>query len=78
MKYYKDNKNFVILIKNLFDTIELNILLNPPFFFQCSNPRERKEEIRTISGFVTHENVDLSVQQGGQAVRARHERGGRS
>jgi len=36
MKYYKD-KNFVILIKNLFDTIELNILLNPLFFSVYDN-----------------------------------------
>jgi len=33
MKYCKDNKNFVILIKNLFDSIWLNILLNQLYFF---------------------------------------------
>jgi len=33
MKYCKDDKNFVILIKNLFDSIGLNILLNPLYFF---------------------------------------------
>jgi len=32
MKYCKDNKNFVILIKNLFDSRGLNIL-NPLYFF---------------------------------------------
>jgi len=32
MKYCKNNKNFVILIKSLFDTIGLNILLNPLLF----------------------------------------------
>jgi len=33
MKFCKGNKNFVILIKNLLDSIELNILLNPLYFF---------------------------------------------
>jgi len=33
MEYRRDNKNFVILIKNLLDSIGLNILLDPLFLF---------------------------------------------